>query len=114
LPSYKTNANNKKNVRGAATRQPTEALFTRKFFPAPPKTPPKHRNKMIPPKYGDIGKSANDLLGKDFPFGQVKLEVKTTAANGMVHKPPESTLTHFHTELYGEWQPRQQVWRRCG
>jgi voltage-dependent anion channel protein 2 len=38
---------------------------------------------MIPPKYSDIGKSAGDLLNKDYPVGIAKLEVKTTASNGV-------------------------------
>lgn len=38
----------------------------------------------VPPKFSDIGKSVNDLLNKDFPVGVAKLEVKTTAANGVV------------------------------
>ncbi|ORX91464.1 hypothetical protein K493DRAFT_264505 [Basidiobolus meristosporus CBS 931.73] len=37
----------------------------------------------IPVPFSDIGKSVNDLLGKDYPTGAVKLEVKTTAANGV-------------------------------
>ena len=38
---------------------------------------------VAPPKYADIGKSVNDLLSKDYPVGYSKLEVKTTAANGV-------------------------------
>lgn len=34
--------------------------------------------------FNDIGKSAKDLLSKDYPVGGVKVEVKTTAANGVV------------------------------
>jgi hypothetical protein len=34
--------------------------------------------------FNDIGKSAKDLLSKDYPVGGVKLEVKTTAPNGVV------------------------------
>jgi len=37
----------------------------------------------VPVAYSDVGKSVNDLLGKDYPTGAVKLEVKTTAANGV-------------------------------
>ncbi|OLY80547.1 Mitochondrial outer membrane protein porin [Smittium mucronatum] len=37
---------------------------------------------MIPPKYADVMKPANDLFGKDFPIGVNKLEVKSKAANG--------------------------------
>ncbi|KAJ1958934.1 Mitochondrial porin [Dipsacomyces acuminosporus] len=38
---------------------------------------------MIPPNYSDISKPVNDLFGKDYPFGAIKLEVKTTASNGV-------------------------------
>ena len=41
----------------------------------------------IPPKYADIGKAAADLLNKDYPVGTTKLEVKTTATNGVVRVP---------------------------
>lgn len=34
--------------------------------------------------FNDIGKQAKDLLSKDYPFGSVKVEVKTTAPNGVV------------------------------
>ncbi|KAL0073418.1 eukaryotic porin/Tom40 [Phycomyces blakesleeanus] len=40
----------------------------------------------VPVAYNDIGKSAKDLLSKDYPVGGVKLEVKTTAINGVVFK----------------------------
>jgi voltage-dependent anion channel protein 2 len=39
---------------------------------------------MSPPIFKDIGKSVNDLLNKDYPVGFSKLEVKTTASNGVV------------------------------
>ncbi|KAI8898478.1 eukaryotic porin/Tom40 [Globomyces pollinis-pini] len=38
---------------------------------------------MHPPSYSDIGKPANDLLGKDYPVGSAKLEVNTTTPNGI-------------------------------
>ncbi|KAJ1972559.1 Mitochondrial porin [Dimargaris verticillata] len=38
---------------------------------------------MPVPAYADVGKSANDLLNKDFPTNVVKLEVKTFTANGV-------------------------------
>ncbi|KAI8978374.1 eukaryotic porin/Tom40 [Pilobolus umbonatus] len=40
----------------------------------------------IPVAFNDIGKSAKDLLSKDYPVGGVKLEVKTVAPNGVVFK----------------------------
>lgn len=39
---------------------------------------------MSVPSYSDIGKTANDLLGKDYPIGSAKLEVNTTTPNGFV------------------------------
>ena len=39
---------------------------------------------IISVAFNDIGKSAKDLLSKDYPVGGVKLEVKTTAPNGVV------------------------------
>lgn len=38
----------------------------------------------IPVPFADVGKASNDLLGKDFPVGQTKFEVKTVAPNGVV------------------------------
>ncbi|KAJ2059788.1 Mitochondrial porin [Coemansia aciculifera] len=38
---------------------------------------------MIPPNYSDLCKPVNDLFSKDYPFGALKLEVKTTASNGV-------------------------------
>ncbi|CAG8781643.1 4923_t:CDS:2 [Gigaspora margarita] len=37
----------------------------------------------IPASYSDIGKSASDLLGKDYPVAVFKLETKNTAPNGV-------------------------------
>ncbi|KAI9225339.1 MAG: eukaryotic porin/Tom40 [Piptocephalis tieghemiana] len=37
----------------------------------------------VPPAYSDIGKASNDLLFKDFPTGQVKLEVNTVTPTGV-------------------------------
>lgn len=37
----------------------------------------------VPVCYSDIGKSASDLLGKDYPVGTIKLESKTAAPNGV-------------------------------
>ncbi|OMH81778.1 Voltage-dependent anion-selective channel protein 2 [Zancudomyces culisetae] len=38
---------------------------------------------MIPPKYSDVLKPVNDLIGKDFPTGFEKLEIKTKTSNGV-------------------------------
>ena len=32
-------------------------------------------HKMAPPKYGDLGKQANDVFSKGYHFGLLKLEV---------------------------------------
>ncbi|PVU98160.1 hypothetical protein BB559_001749 [Furculomyces boomerangus] len=37
---------------------------------------------MIPPKYSDVCKPSNDLLGKDYPIGIDKLEIKSKSSNG--------------------------------
>jgi len=42
----------------------------------------------------DIGKPAKDLLTKDYPVGGVKLEVKTTAPNGVV-----SAVSNKHNRI---------------
>ena len=39
---------------------------------------------FVPPSFSDLGKPANDLLGKDYPIGSAKLEVNTTTPNGIV------------------------------
>ncbi|KAJ1341472.1 hypothetical protein BSLG_003900 [Batrachochytrium salamandrivorans] len=38
---------------------------------------------FVPPHFSDIGKPVNELLGKDYPVGSTKLEVKTTTPNGI-------------------------------
>jgi len=38
---------------------------------------------MSDPNYSDIGKRDADLLSKDYPIGQVKLELKTVTENGV-------------------------------
>jgi hypothetical protein len=38
----------------------------------------------VPVPFADIGKATSDLLGKDFPVGHTKLELKTVAPNGVV------------------------------
>ncbi|EJC97826.1 voltage-dependent ion-selective channel [Fomitiporia mediterranea MF3/22] len=40
----------------------------------------------VPPSWKDLGKSSNDLLGKDFPIGSTQLEVKTTTPSGVAFK----------------------------
>ena len=38
---------------------------------------------MAPPKYGDLGKQANDVFSKGYHFGLLKLEVKTKTNTGV-------------------------------
>ena len=38
---------------------------------------------MAPPTYGDLGKSARDVVGKGYHFSILKLDVKTKTATGM-------------------------------
>lgn len=38
---------------------------------------------MAPPKYGDLGKQANDVFSKGYNFGTLKLDVKTKTATGV-------------------------------
>ncbi|GAA5817101.1 hypothetical protein MFLAVUS_010641 [Mucor flavus] len=40
----------------------------------------------VPVAFNDVGKPAKDILTKDYPIGGVKLEVKTTAPNGVTFK----------------------------
>jgi voltage-dependent anion channel protein 2 len=38
---------------------------------------------MIPPKYSDLGKAAKDLFDKNYNYGFAKVDLKTTANNGV-------------------------------
>ncbi|KAI0631921.1 voltage-dependent ion-selective channel [Trametes polyzona] len=40
----------------------------------------------VPPSWKDLGKSSNDLLGKDFPISSVALEVKTLTPSNVAFK----------------------------
>ncbi|KAH9851698.1 voltage-dependent ion-selective channel [Lenzites betulinus] len=40
----------------------------------------------VPPSWKDLGKSSNDLLGKDFPINNVTLEVKTFTPSNVAFK----------------------------
>ncbi|KAI0647828.1 voltage-dependent ion-selective channel [Trametes meyenii] len=40
----------------------------------------------VPPSWKDLGKSSNDLLGKDFPTSSVTLEVKTLTPSNVAFK----------------------------
>ena len=38
---------------------------------------------MAPTTYGDLGKSARDVIGKGYHFSLLKLELKTKTASGV-------------------------------
>lgn len=38
---------------------------------------------MAPPEFGDIGKAAKDLLGKEYNFGKTRFEAKATTTGGI-------------------------------
>ncbi|ESK95224.1 outer mitochondrial membrane protein porin [Moniliophthora roreri MCA 2997] len=40
----------------------------------------------VPPSWKDLGKSANDLLGKDYPFNATTLEVKTKTPSNVTFR----------------------------
>lgn len=52
-----------------------------------------HISNLFLVAYNDIGKPAKDLLTKDYPVGGVKLEVKTTAPNGVVSKALQTSVS---------------------
>lgn len=55
---------------------------------------------MSLPKFADIGKPVKDLLSKDFPYGESKLEVKTQAPNGVSFTTTGSkTDAGIHAEI---------------
>ncbi|BGP27638.1 voltage-dependent ion-selective channel [Rhodotorula toruloides] len=54
-------------------------------FSAAPAVPASHTS-PVPPSWKDLGKSASDLLNKDFPLAGSALEVKTRAPNGVLFK----------------------------
>ncbi|KAF9275212.1 Mitochondrial porin, partial [Mortierella alpina] len=56
----------------------------------------------VPVPFSDLGKSTNDLLGKDFPVGQTKFELKTVAPNGVTFNVlgnQDSKSGHINGEL---------------
>jgi len=56
----------------------------------------------VPVPFADLGKSTNDLLGKDFPVGHTKLELKTVAPNGVTFNVlgnQDSKTGHINGEL---------------
>ncbi|KAF9153831.1 Mitochondrial porin [Mortierella sp. AD011] len=56
----------------------------------------------IPVPFSDVGKSTNDLLGKDFPVGHTKFELKTVAPGGVtfhVLGSQDNKSRHINGEL---------------
>ena len=48
---------------------------------------------MAPTTYGDLGKSARDVIGKGYHFSLMKLELKTKTASGVEFTSGEFKLT---------------------
>lgn len=38
---------------------------------------------MGPPLYGDLGKAGRDIFGKGYPYGLIKLDLKTKTGAGV-------------------------------
>ncbi|KAF9437710.1 Mitochondrial porin [Entomortierella beljakovae] len=56
----------------------------------------------IPVPFADLGKASNDLLGKDFPVGQTKFELKTVAPGGVTFNvigAQDNKSRHINGEL---------------
>jgi hypothetical protein len=64
-------------------------LFKDSILPSPPSIEPPQIIEMsnptfVPSSYSDVVKPLNDLLSKDYPVGSGKLELNTSAPNGVV------------------------------
>jgi voltage-dependent anion channel protein 2 len=64
----------------------------------------------VPPAWKDLGKSASDLLGKDYPFNGVSLEVKTQTPSNVAFKvtgnrDPKTDL--IFGDIEGKWTDRK-------
>jgi len=59
-------------------------VLTHSALPCPASRSILSMSQPVPPAFKDIGKTASDLLGKDYPIGSTRLEVKTKASNGVV------------------------------
>ncbi|KAF8964323.1 eukaryotic porin/Tom40 [Flammula alnicola] len=63
----------------------------------------------VPPSWKDLGKSSNDLLGKDFNFHGVSLEVKTQTPSNVAFKVAGSRDTKSELitgDLEGKWSDK--------
>lgn len=60
----------------------------------------------IPVPFADLGKASNDLLGKDFPVGQTKFELKTVAPGGVTFNvigAQDNKTRHINGELKSKY-----------
>lgn len=68
----------------------------------------------VPPTFKDIGKSANDLLNRDFPISGNKLEVKTLSPSGVVSLSRNAgELSLILQEIHRRWHPEPKGWLYC-
>jgi len=64
----------------------------------------------VPPSWKDLGKSANDLLGKDYPFHGATLEVKTQTPSDVAFKVTgnrDSKTDVISGDIEGKWTDRK-------
>lgn len=64
----------------------------------------------VPPSWKDLGKSSNDLLGKDFPFQGASLEVKTNTPSGVTFKVTgnrDSKSEAINGDIEAKWSDRK-------
>jgi voltage-dependent anion channel protein 2 len=64
----------------------------------------------VPPSWKDLGKSSNDLLGKDYPFHGASLEVKTTTPSGVTFKAAgnrDSKSEAIAGDIEAKWSDRK-------
>ncbi|OLL22562.1 Mitochondrial outer membrane protein porin [Neolecta irregularis DAH-3] len=77
----------------------------------------------VPPNYKDIAKAASDLLSKDFPVQDTKLEIKTVAPNGVaftVRGTQDSKIGSIAGDLETKYTDKQKglsfttIWNTAG
>ncbi|KAF9450562.1 hypothetical protein P691DRAFT_810097 [Macrolepiota fuliginosa MF-IS2] len=64
----------------------------------------------VPPSWKDLGKSANDLLGKDYPFHGATLEVKTQTPSNVAFKVTgnrDSKTDAISGDIEAKWVDRK-------
>ncbi|GLB38203.1 putative eukaryotic porin [Lyophyllum shimeji] len=65
----------------------------------------------VPPSWKDLGKSSNDLLGKDYPFQGFALEVKTNTPSGVSFKvggSRDARADVINGDIEAKWINRKQ------